>query len=130
MANLVPIFGNADPAPTQSRWAATSYDATVRELLAKVIRRCAKSREQIADEMSNLVGRQITVAMLNGYTAPSKEPARFPAAFVCAFCEATGDDRLQRLVLGPRLSKLLEFGELQLAAGELREQLLRDGDSK
>lgn len=53
-----------------------------------------KSRERIADEMSHLVGTEITVVMLNAYTATSKRLHRFPAAWIPAFCTATGDSRL------------------------------------
>jgi hypothetical protein len=53
-----------------------------------------KSRELIAEEMSHLIGTEITVAMLNAYTATSKRLHRFPAAWIPAFCTATGDSRL------------------------------------
>jgi hypothetical protein len=53
-----------------------------------------KSREAIAEEMSHLIGTEITVAMLNTYTAESKRLHRFPAAWIPAFCTATGDSRL------------------------------------
>jgi hypothetical protein len=50
--------------------------------------------------------------MLDDFTAPSKGGARFPAAWVAAFCEATGDRRLQRLLVDPEIDaalKVIEF---------------------
>jgi hypothetical protein len=38
---------------------------------------------------------------------------------VAAFCEVTGDDRLQRWLAGPRLGVLIEFGERMSSAVEL-----------
>ncbi len=43
-----------------------------------------KSREQVADEVSHLIGRRISKAMLDNYVcrASSKEPYQLPAALV------------------------------------------------
>ncbi len=66
------------------------------------------------------VGRNITASMLNDYTANTKNTARFPAAYVRGFCEVTGDDSLQRLLLGDRLRDLAEIGELEVSARKNR----------
>ena len=68
-----------------------------------------KSRAQVADEMSALVGRRISVRMLDEYAREAK--TRFPAALVDAFCTALGDDRLKRLVVGDSHRPLIELGE-------------------
>ncbi len=88
-----------------------SMDQAIRELAAQVMSRSGKSRAQIADEMTQLLGLTINVNMLYGYTAPNRHSARFPAAFVPAFCKATDDDSLLRFLLGGRLCTLLELGE-------------------
>lgn len=98
-------------------------DAEVRTILARAIKRCPKSRAQIADEMAVLLGRQITASMLFDFTAPTKSLVRFPAAWVPAFCSVTGSDRLQRLLLGDDLLRVLEWGELQLRANRLRGEI-------
>lgn len=88
-------------------------DRTLRSLLTQSIRRSSKSREQIADDMSRfLAPRQITVNQLNQWTAPSHEGWRIPAAYVRAFCEATGDDIVLRFLIGSRLATLLRLGEM------------------
>jgi hypothetical protein len=71
--------------------------------------------------------------MLDDFAAPSKDGARFPAAWVVAFCEVTGDDSLQRFLLGPRLSRLIEIGELEISSRRNRaakESALRDLSGK
>lgn len=123
-----------------------NLDAAIRALLSEVMRSSKKSRAQIAQEMSALLGRSVTVYMLNDFTASCKgqrvaedsqldtrkSPVRFPAAWIHAFCEVTGDDRMQRLILSPRLRSLLQLGERQLSQcqaerqrAELIEELLK-----
>jgi len=90
--------------------------------------KCPKSRQQIADELSVRSGRTVSLSILNDYTATTKSGARFPAVYLCGFCEATGDDSPLRFLLTPRLLALVELGESVLA-GEKgrreREKLLR-----
>jgi hypothetical protein len=111
----------------------------LREVLSSAIKHSGKSRAQIAAELSDALGRAVTVSMLNDFTSVSgyKEGARFPAAWIIAFCVAVGDDSLQRLVLSPRLRKVLELAERDLAAirdemarEELRDRLLDETDSE
>lgn len=92
-------------------------------LVTEVIRNSSRSRAQVADEMSRLLGISVTERMLDCYTAESKEKHRFPAAFVPAFCRATADFRLLYL-LAERLGfavieawqvPVLELGERVVA---------------
>lgn len=55
------------------------------------IRNAPKSRETIADEMTELTGDSITVSMINNWTAES-HPHRMPGEWIPAFCLATGDN--------------------------------------
>jgi hypothetical protein len=55
------------------------------------IRNAPKSRETLADEMSELTGEHITVAMINNWTAES-HPHRMPGELIPAFCISTGDN--------------------------------------
>lgn len=54
------------------------------------IKRAPKSRETIADEMTELTGDTITVSMINNWTADS-HPHRMPGELIPAFCLACGD---------------------------------------
>jgi len=96
--------------------SAQCSDLALRRLLSDVMGACPKDRQRIAAELSQSIGRPITLSILNDYTATTKTAARFPAAYVRAFCEVTGDDSLQRFILGPRLLALIEIGERELAS--------------
>jgi hypothetical protein len=60
-----------------------------RAAISEAIKRCPLSRPQIAAQMTELTGVEITVSMLNSWTAESKEQHRFPAIFLPAFFEVT-----------------------------------------
>jgi len=85
--------------------------------------------------LTRRLGVKITPFMLDSYTAESKKPARFPAAFVAGFCEVTGSDELQRYLLGARLRELLELGDRTVewawALRKVRQELAKlDGQGQ
>ena len=98
-------------APSGSQ---TDSDKAARQLIARAIKHSGKGREQIANGMSKRLGCRITLHMLNRFTSEAKGKARFPAAWVEAFCEVVGDDRLQRFIMGQRLRGLVRLGEVEL----------------
>ncbi|MDW7646447.1 MAG: hypothetical protein SCI25_15575 [Desulfuromonadales bacterium] len=53
------------------------------------IKAAPKSRETLADEMSLLVGAEISVHMINSWVSDS-HPHRLPAEFLPALCQACG----------------------------------------
>ena len=53
------------------------------------VKQAPKSRETLADEMTDLAGTEITVNMINGWLAES-HPHRLPAEYLPALCAATG----------------------------------------
>lgn len=65
-------------------------DRLFREAISEALKNCPLSRYQVAARMSELTGQEITKAMLDSWTAESKEGHRFPAIFLPAFCEAVG----------------------------------------
>jgi hypothetical protein len=98
--------------------------AEVRDLLTKAIKRSGKNTNEVAKEMTEyLGGRPITGSMIyeltrNGGQGQPRE-LRLPVTWVAAFCEVTGDDRLQRWLAGPRLGVFIKFGEAAASAVEL-----------
>ena len=96
--------------------------AAIRNLMSEAMRRCRKPAPEVAEEMSKRLGRPITASMVYELTRngmPQRE-IRLLATWVLAFCESTNDDRLQRLLAGPRLCALIAIGEsVTEAAGSL-----------
>lgn len=102
-----------------------ALDNAIRAAITRALRVCtSKSREAVAEELSEATGVQITLRMLNDYTAESRRPYRFPAAWVIPFCRITGDDSLQRLLLGPELADILRLGELELTAYRVKAEII------
>jgi len=65
-------------------------DRQFREAISQALKCCSLSRYQVAARMSELTGQDISKSMLDSWTAESKENHRFPAIFLPALCEATG----------------------------------------
>jgi hypothetical protein len=74
----------------QASASADDLAGQIRLALARAIRRCRRSAQQIADEMSLRLATRVTPTILYNCTAES-HPHRFPAEWVPAFCAATGD---------------------------------------
>jgi hypothetical protein len=102
-------------------------DSELRQLLSFLIKQSKLSRELIADEMNESLGVKNVISrrMLDDWTAECHKSARFPAFFINAFCDAIGNDRLQRWAAGPRLHKLVELAERHLELEERRAELLK-----
>ena len=97
-------------------------DAMVRAILTDTIKHCPKKRLQIAEELGAAVNRQITEAMLNSFTAESKENHRWPLAWTRAFCQVTGDWRLLRALTERAGYQLITTKQVRLL--RLAEQLV------
>jgi len=110
-------------------------DSALRRLLTASIKRSGKTHAKIAGEMTLHTRQRISKRMVDDWTAQSKKPARFPAAFVVAFCEVTGSDELQRHLLSARLRELLEVGDRTVewawALRKVRQELAKlDGEGQ
>jgi hypothetical protein len=68
----------------------------VRAVLIESIRKCDKSRAQIAEDVTFFSGREVTEISLNKFTAESRTDYRWPAELDRTFCRAVGDDTLLR----------------------------------
>jgi len=100
-------------------------DLMVRGVISDGIKRSGKSREQIADRMSVLLGVQVTARMIASFTAESKELHRWPGAWDRAFCRAVEDDTLLRCraeAAGYRVIRGAEIELLELGREYLRQK--------
>jgi hypothetical protein len=106
-------------------------DSIVRGAVAEAIRKSPKSREVIAEEISELTGRTVTLQMVNGWTGESQQSHSFPFRLLRAFCHVTGDctpihavlERAGLLVINAWEKEALELG-LQTIAHDLSKQQL------
>jgi hypothetical protein len=80
----------------QARSARLNISAQIEAAIKHAISKAPKSRETIADEMTSLLGVEITADKLYNWTAGS-HPHRMPGEYYAAFCVATGDIELIRL---------------------------------
>lgn len=110
--------GEESPAP-----GSLNDDGLIRELLTALIRRSSKSRQQIAEEMSRLIGSSVTVRMLNSYTSDAAEQHRWPIQFTRAFCHAIQDWALLRCIVERAGFHMITEAEARLL--ELGRQYLR-----
>jgi len=103
-----------------------NIDATVRELVSEALKRTRLSRYEVAAEMSKLLGREITKSQIDSWSAESKENHRFPLAYLNAFCEATEDKTIIRLIAERAGGYFIEGEDaLYTELGKL-EQMKRD----
>ena len=63
----------------------------LRIAINEALKGCPLSRWEVAGKMSHLLGIEITKYMIDAWTAESKDGHRFPAEYLPAFCEVTGD---------------------------------------
>lgn len=90
-ASLFDILKNYQEENTSARPAGSfDIDRQFRELISQALKNCPLSRWQVTARMSELTGCEITKAMLDSWTAESKEAHRFPAIYLPAFCDAVG----------------------------------------
>lgn len=73
-------------------------DSRFRAAISEALKACRLSRFGVAARMSELTGTEITKSMLDSWTAESKENHRFPAIYLPAFCEATGNHEPLRML--------------------------------
>lgn len=73
------------PRPVQPGPASLDNGKEIRHLLSAALKQTNKSRYEICACMSELLGHEITISMLNAWTAESREAWRFPLEYVLAF---------------------------------------------
>jgi hypothetical protein len=114
---------------------AQRLESEFRALLRKVLKGSPNmSPAQIADALTIHLGQTISTLHLDNWTCKARgQTRRFPAVFLKPLYEITGDPRLLVYLMGPRLRRLLEFAERELAAAKdererqrMRARILRE----
>jgi len=94
--NLFDFLRQEQAERQAQRSGRLNIGAQIHATIKKAIKSVPKSRETIADEMTDLAGERVTVQMINNWTAES-HPHEMPGRFDPAFCIVTGDIELIRL---------------------------------
>jgi hypothetical protein len=108
---------------------ALDVDVEFRASLTKGIIDARLDRVQVGRRMAELLGREITKAQLDSWTAESKDGHRFPAAYLPAFCRAVGTNAPLALLVESAGAHLLTDRErllVEKAALEEEERQLRN----
>lgn len=96
---------------------------SIRAIITDSLKHTSLSRHQVAARMSELLGREITKAQLDAFSAESKENHRFPLEYLPAFVEATGDRSLIRFIAEKCMGYYIENADaLHLELGRIHEQ--------
>jgi hypothetical protein len=83
-------------------------------------------REVICEELGKRLGRKVSLAMLDAWTANSKEAWHLPADVVPPLCTILGEDTIQRHLLSQKLREALEIGESATRLYSLLKKTLKE----
>ncbi len=112
-----------------------NVDARIRAILSDALKKSPLSREVVAAKMSELLGREVSKARLDSWTAESKENNRIPFDSAMAFCEVTGSldafqmaaEMLRCYLIKGQDALLTELGRMKQQREEItrNEKLIR-----
>ena len=86
------------PGKTGKGPGSLNIDAAIREMISEALKNSKMDRYGVASEMSRLLGREVTKARLDSWSAESKEGHKFPLANLPSFAEATGAKAILRFL--------------------------------
>ena len=109
------------------RAGALRAKEAVREALSRALEASGLEREEVAAQLSRLVGEQVSVHTLHSYTAESKGERRLPLEYAGALAVILNDASLVGAaltgsglaVVGREELDLMEYGRLQLERRKL-----------
>jgi len=119
---LLELIRRAHGAAREEPYLAPTPDERMRAALLEALRRSSRSRAQVADRMTELLGQRISEAQINAWTAPSHTKHRFPAAYLGAFCRATGSLEPLRILVEEAGSHIVGSDVLLLAESAQAER--------
>jgi hypothetical protein len=94
--SLFDLLRQEQEGRAQERPGRLNVASLIDSAIGRAIRNAPKSRETLADDMTDLTGERVTVGMINNWTSAS-HPHEMPGRFYPAFCVATGDIELIRI---------------------------------
>lgn len=112
------------PRPVNPQPASLDHARELRHLLSDALKKTIKSRFEVASRMSELTGHDISKAMLDAWTAESREAWRFPFEYATAFEIACGTYCLTEFQARKRGCKVYAGDEVRQAEiGRIESQM-------
>lgn len=118
------------PSPAPQTPGSMNYSCEIAHAMSKALKNCPHDRYEVAARMSRLLGSEVSVNMLNAYTAESRETHNITLERAIAFDAATesysllklhSDKRGCRVLIGKE-ALLAELGEIGRLEQELADQ--------
>jgi hypothetical protein len=102
--DTVDLFSEFTPAPVVERFSpervrALRTSSRIARAVAEAIKQSRKSRPDIAREMSDYLGEEVSAAMLDQYSSTANEKNNIPAHRLIALLAVTADIRLVNAAL-------------------------------
>jgi hypothetical protein len=97
----------------------------IKEALSLDLRQCPWSRVEVCGKLSTMLGREITEATLDAFTAESKQGHRFPADLIAPWVRVTGSRRLLDLLCqwcGFHVADAIEHGFAELGRAQIESE--------
>ena len=109
----------SNPETSARRAGSMRVKEAVLEAVKRAIDNCPLERDAIADELSRLVGEEISVHTLNNWCSSAKPSRRVPLEWAKALTLVTDDQRILEAALGPEFLALDEDGAACLEYGRM-----------
>jgi len=121
----------AVPAAPRTIPGSQNISIEIRHLLSDVLKKCPKSRYEIAARMSELLGVEISKHQLDSWTADSRDGWRFPLEYITAFEAACDTYEITEYIASQRGCSLnigaetltAKLGQLEMMRGEIAKQI-------
>jgi hypothetical protein len=105
-----------------------SVAARTARAVSVALRDCGRSRRQVAQQMSEYLGEDVSPAMIDAYASVAREAHRISLPRFLALLHVTGDRRLLQMLAQPMGWAVIERKHLvliELAAAREQEDALR-----
>lgn len=118
------------PSPAPSTPGAMNYAREIAHVMSEALKSCPHDRVEVAARMTRLTGKEVSLAMLNAYTAESRETHNISMEKAIAFDAATEGFGLLNFYAAKRGCKVMvgkdsllaELGRIDQEKAELAKQ--------
>jgi hypothetical protein len=99
-------------------------EKSLRESFRKMAKSSGLGHKEIADRVSKILNKEISLNAVDDWLSPTKEYRTMPHRYWPAFCEAVETDSELRWLNGPRLTRRVELEERLVEVREFMKTIL------